>query len=133
MLLVSTAPKEPKPDLSKLTKNQKKNQKKKQKKKQKRQQELWELQQKQLTEQSTSEVEPTTPTNELDGRLDEQDEAGALKEVLHCPCQYLLMYSFKTVNLTSKTILNCIVLLNCSFMRVVNKCYRSYLNSVVAS
>ena len=45
---VSTAPKEPKPDLSKLTKNQKKNQKKKAKKKAKRQQELLEIQQQQL-------------------------------------------------------------------------------------
>ncbi|XP_067951055.1 SRSF protein kinase 3-like [Watersipora subatra] len=50
---VSTAPKEPKADLSKLTKNQKKNQKKKLKKKQKRQQELLDLQKQQLNELGT--------------------------------------------------------------------------------
>jgi len=50
LFAVSTAPKEPKPDMSKLTKNQKKNQKKKLKKKAKRQQELLNLQLQQLEE-----------------------------------------------------------------------------------
>lgn len=64
IVAVSTAPKEAKPDLSKLTKNQKKNQKKKLKKKEKRQQELLELQQQQLHELTGEKPEATTPTPE---------------------------------------------------------------------
>lgn len=71
-IAVSTAPKEPKPDLSKLTKNQKKNQKKKLKKKAKRQQELLQLQEKQLSQldeisDSENGGENYTPRNEENG------------------------------------------------------------------
>lgn len=100
---MSTAPKEPKQDLSKLTKNQKKNQKKKLKKKQKRQQALLELQEQQLSEQT--EDGATTPTNDgnhigEDGDADAEDEGSSVpvtpvREVCVCVGGFILNITCK--------------------------------------